>query len=213
MTELLMIGDLHGKWESYRRLLEENETTKYPDVSIQVGDFCIGYPDETEHLRNARDSVFSWGDNRFIRGNHDNVTACRQFKNFITDGTYDAELDLFSCGGALSINAPSLIEDVTWWADEELTINELNLVVDAYIKTKPRIMVSHDMPGEVIGQMFPWANNQKWRSRTRDALQAMFDVHKPEFWFCGHWHNYMEKTINGTKMICLGELDAYGLTI
>jgi hypothetical protein len=45
------------------------------------------------------------------------------------------------------------------------------------------------------------------KTRTGEALQAMFDIHKPDYHFFGHWHVTKQMDIQGTRFVCLGELD------
>ena len=44
-------------------------------------------------------------------------------------------------------------------------------------------------------------------SRTRQALDAMFDIHKPDLWLFGHWHDSQDRNVMGTRFICLNELE------
>jgi hypothetical protein len=44
-------------------------------------------------------------------------------------------------------------------------------------------------------------------SITRQALNIMFEIHKPDFWFFGHWHDRRNWSIDGTRFVCLAELD------
>ncbi len=43
-------------------------------------------------------------------------------------------------------------------------------------------------------------------SRTMQALNAMFELHRPDLWFFGHWHRSAGAVIDGTRFQCLGEL-------
>lgn len=179
------IGDVHGEMDNYLALLPSCER------SIQVGDFGAGFvPLPSMDLNH-----------RFIRGNHDSPDVCRAHPNWIKDGTIDN--DVMFVGGAYSIDYLFRTPGVSWWFDEELSWPELDTIIDLYIETKPRIMVTHDGPQLVMKKMFPFLDRH---SRTQVAFQHMFDMHKPELWVCGHWHEDRNEVIQDTRFICLGEL-------
>jgi hypothetical protein len=73
-------------------------------------------------------------------------------------------------------------------------------------------MITHDCPTSVALEMFlskglGFGDNKQIKTRTGEALQAMFEIHQPELWVFGHWHNTLKQEINGTIFQCLGELD------
>ena len=45
-------------------------------------------------------------------------------------------------------------------------------------------------------------------SRTRQAFQAMFEAHQPDLWVFGHWHHSFDGVLDGTRFVCLNELEA-----
>lgn len=200
------IGDVHGKYRQYKRLIAD------VDASIQVGDMGVGF----RRVGGAFDGEFSTnppydammaGNHRFIRGNHDNPAVCRRHSQCIKDGTIEG--DMMFLGGALSIDRHMRLEGYSWWPDEELSISELNTLVDVYVTARPRIMVTHDCPEKIALTMEALFFRQKIDdpSRTRQALQAMFGCHQPELWLYGHWHNSFDKVIDGTRFVCLAELE------
>ena len=70
-------------------------------------------------------------------------------------------------------------------------------------------MFSHDCPQAVMEQLFGY----KEKSRTRQALQQMFELHQPEYWFFGHHHFSVNTVINNTNFMCLKELEVFELEI
>lgn len=199
------IGDVHGHFRQYKRIIADCP------ASIQVGDLGIGF----RYCGDARDGEFMAnppydamvaGNHRFIKGNHDNPSACRKHTQCIKDGTVEG--DIMYIGGALSIDRQWHTEGYDWWPDEELSISELNTLVDVYATAKPRVMVSHDCP-ETIARLMMAQDGSKIEmpSRTRQALQSMLEIHRPEIWLFGHWHVSLDKVIDGTRFVCLAELE------
>ncbi len=204
-NKMRLIGDVHGKYRNYATLLM-NTPDDMP--SIQVGDFGIGFgpvPTQLEELMVKR------GD-KFIRGNHDKPSECKQHSQWIPDGSvYN---DVFCIGGASSIDRAYRTEDVDWWPDEELSIAELNKAIDIYTQIKPKVVVSHDCPEAIARILFEHIYTEEGSNRTRDALQAMYDIHMPQFWIFGHWHtNRMALFQNTTTFVCLNELNYIDIEI
>jgi hypothetical protein len=184
------IGDIHGKLDQYKTIIDSC------DESIQVGDYGIGFVDNT--LRDTN--------HKFIRGNHDNPKLCKKEPNWIKDGTF--EDDIFYIGGASSIDRAMRYEGVNWWRDEQLSFEELYNLYQKYSEYKPDIVVSHECPDIISDSIMSKAGLGKFKdnSRTRDALQNMFMLHKPKLWIFGHWHFNFDEVILGTRFICLNEL-------
>lgn len=199
MTEITFIGDVHGKWLEYCRIINEHPNT------IQVGDFGVGF--RTPWWDPLQMDIYEDHENhRFIRGNHDNPAACKANDKWIPDGHVD-ENGIFFVGGALSIDQQYRTAGVDWWEDEELSIVELNEMISKYEEIKPDFVVSHDCPESVAIELFPFYNKMQFPSRTRQALQSMLEIHRPKNWWFGHWHVSRKKDINGTLFRCLAELE------
>jgi hypothetical protein len=171
--------------------------------TIQVGDFGIGFAGPYWHER--VDDLHSSGNYRFIRGNHDNPKKCQEMVGWIPDGF--VENDVMFIGGAWSIDYAYRTEGVSWWRDEELSIVELNQLINVYGATKPRVMITHDCPTSIANKMFLTQTGRQYITRTAEALQAMIDIHQPEFYFFGHWHRTMQYKYGRTVFQCLDELD------
>lgn len=210
-----IVGDIHGEFNEYShytlgvgRYRHATEPAP-PDRSIQVGDFGIGFYSPYWH-----ESVNDWmklnSGHRFIRGNHDDPDMCKTMSGYIADGTI--EDDVMYIGGAWSIDHSLRTAGIDWWPNEELSVKELETLIDVYLTVKPRVMITHDCPTQVAWDMFisrgdSISGQHHIKTRTGEALQAMFDIHRPEFHFFGHWHNTRELNLHGTRFICLGELD------
>ena len=220
MTELLLIGDLHGKWQEYSKILEIHS----PDRSIQIGDFGWGFVDHQTRLYNPDDPRTAneyfvetamedlHGDHKYFRGNHDNPGLCAEHRFCLPDVHYEEDTGIMIIAGADSIDKSMRTEGYNWWADEELSWDAFYKAMDLYEEKKPRIVLTHDGPESIIPYMFEWYR-QEFPSRTRQALDSMFALHQPELWVFGHWHTSTTYHKNGTKFVCLAELEAMKLEV
>jgi hypothetical protein len=208
---MIFIGDVHGKFDALLDSMEYAGHGRESPEFFQVGDMGLGFPG------NPRPLVLP-PNFRFIRGNHDNPDVCRAHPNYAGDYGYDGKRDIFWCGGAWSIDATMRMQGVTWWPDEELSIEQLNDMLDRYISAKPRIVATHDCPDQFFRHLFnlgpilpndgPTAFGRKLHpTRTGQALAAAWDAHKPELWIFGHHHRSVQKVLDGTRLVCLDELE------
>lgn len=187
------IGDVHGKFNGYLALIEG------VDKSIQVGDMGIGFG-----IHFPKVSM----DHRFIRGNHDNPNSCTKISNWIKDGTMLN--NIFCLGGAWSIdfeyrqNYEMSTGRKIWWANEECSVPKLQKIIDFYEEVKPEIVATHDCPTIMAHEI---KSQHEWdKSKTRQALDRMFEIHKPDMWVFGHHHINMVRDIKGTRFVALDEL-------
>ncbi len=213
-----IIGDVHGRYEQYKRLIADVPR------SIQVGDMGVGFrktqgPRAGEIYSNPPHYAMVRGDHRFIPGNHDNPEECRKHSQCIPSGHVESGAlgPVMFIGGALSIDQHLRQEGYNWWPGEELSIAELNELVDKYIVVKPAVMITHECPEEVAVEVGRIAGitklNPRFASRTRQALQAMWSAHSPKIHCFGHWHASFDHVLNGTRFICLAELEYKDLEI
>lgn len=196
---MLFIGDVHGKFRAYREIIRD------VPASIQVGDMGVGFinPATDRPTENPPYDAMVQGNHRFIRGNHDNPGVCRKHSQWIKDGAVEG--DIMFIGGAYSIDKDYRTPNYTWWADEELSDDEFDLMVPIALAAQPKIMVTHDCPTEVCAQMY--ASHHRFDdSRTEIGLQKVFEAHQPDLWIYGHHHISFDQIINGTRFICLPEL-------
>lgn len=199
------IGDVHGLYRQYERLIKEN-----PDT-IQVGDMGIGFRrwPHGEWQANPPYDVMVKQNAWFIRGNHDNPHVCRNHSRWIKDGhilTTKKDTKIMFIGGASSIDWKYRIEDYSWWPEEELSIEEMNGLQSVYEIERPDVMVTHDCPLDVI----PYIHSHHFRdnSRTQQFFNGLLAMeHKPKLWIFGHHHKSFDMTILGCRFVCLAELE------
>lgn len=177
----VIIGDVHGKYKEYLKIIKNVEE------SIQIGDFGFDY------------SVFSFNNiptnHSFFTGNHDNHEIVNNCLNFL--GRFGASSDFFFVSGAFSIDRHRRVQGIDWFPNEELNYQETEQCAQLYQKTKPKLMLSHDCPSFVFN----------YQSHTSRFLAHLFELHKPDLWIFGHHHMSMRRNILGTDFKCLNELE------
>ena len=196
MSKIKIIGDVHGKHLMYKNVIKD------VDYSIQIGDF--GFRNSWNWL-NAN---ISPDNHKILPGNHEEYTHITSHS--LGDyGMYDlAGMKFFFVRGAFSVDKLHRRENVSWWAKEELELNELLDAANIYEKEKPDIMLTHDCPGNVYGVSWDLFKRAWIPNRTSQVLQEMFERHQPKLWIFGHWHMNVAAYIKSTFFICLDELDS-----
>lgn len=201
------IGDVHG----YKNELESLLKNLPEDVTAvtQVGDMGVGFG-QGEYWHYSLDNTLIQHNARFIRGNHDSPEICKSMRSWIPDGAI--EDDIMYIGGAWSIDQAYRTRGYDWWEDEELSYEQLNLQINVYDMLRPIVMVTHDCPTIAATEMFINTNKAlykgiQYKTRTASAFQTMFEIHQPQLWIFGHWHHTKEAVINGTRFVCINELD------
>lgn len=199
---ITLIGDLHGKYEKYHRILSRTEENPY---TLQIGDFGFKYDtlrnvDHTKHL--------------ILPGNHDNYDVCYKYRHFLQDYGYMINfngIDFFYYRGANSIDKQYRTIGIDWWDNEEVKIENFMKARELYRNIKPDIMISHDCPQDIALQMLK-PGQRVYENITSWALQELYNIHQPKLWFFGHWHQSRQIQHGNTKFICLNELETYVLT-
>jgi hypothetical protein len=146
---LRFIGDVHGKQSQYTGLANKAE------YSIQVGDIGFNYKWIKRNLDATR--------HRCIAGNHDLYTEdngifINQTPHFLGDyGVYTVPEfgDIFFVRGGNSIDKKSRTEWVDWFRREELSYVEGTKAIELYCDIKPKFMVSHECPANIMDYFCP----------------------------------------------------------
>ena len=205
MAKIRFIGDVHGHLYELK-LVVENSSVDI-DKIIQVGDLGVGFG-QGDYWHESLDHYMVENNVYFLRGNHDNPETCKEMRNHLKEGFHG---DFFVVPGAWSIDYQWRTPGVSWWEDEELSVTQFEHLISVYDITRPRVMVTHDIPHSVATQLFfkegrPLEGRPQYKTKTGSALDAMFTIHKPELWLHGHWHYDVDEVIDGTRFICLNEL-------
>jgi Icc-related predicted phosphoesterase len=197
---ITLIGDVHGKYDRYHKIIRQ---TEYVPYSIQIGDFGFKYDtlknvDSTKHL--------------IMPGNHDNYDICYNYPHFLGDYGYTSlnRIEFFYYRGANSIDRQYRTIGIDWWEEEQVTIDQFMKARELYRQTKPDIVITHDCPEQIAIQMLE-PNGKIYQNITGWALQELFNIHQPKMWFFGHWHKSRQIQYGNTKFVCLDELETYDL--
>ena len=220
-------GDWHGNTAWAKRIL-----TGFHEAGIKrvyhVGDFGIWPGDEG---RNFVDEVHFALQQRememyIILGNHEDYSQVRGLKktpsgwfnfsgypllNFAPRGHVwkEGNVRLAAMGGAGSIDRNLRTANVDWWADEEITdenITTLIANVQDLSWERVDVLLSHDSPAgpkrEGITSNPSWitpdVENYCWVQRVR--LRRAVDTIAPYSIVHGHWHEWIRDSIEGVTV-------------
>jgi hypothetical protein len=122
---------------------------------------------------------------------------------------------IFCIGGAKSIDAHMRTEGLNWWINEELSYKEFLILCDVYEKLKPSVIVAHEMPESLTYIVCSKCNLTKYDdpSITRQFLDNILEIHKPDLFIHGHWHVNHHTVYQGVEYIGLGELEHVDLEL
>jgi predicted phosphodiesterase len=197
--KIIVIGDVHCKIKKYHEIISSCEK------SIQVGDF--GFREEWDWLE---ENVSA--EHKINMGNHDYIPYLNKPHSL---GNWSYENGIFTVRGANSVDIHKRTEGIDWFPNEEINYQETNEVFDNYIEIKPEIMITHDCPSSVAEILFGFPtsgiNKEVFKSHTRELLQGLFEIHQPRIHIFGHHHKSRDMVINGTRFICLAELETFEL--
>lgn len=197
ITKMRFVGDIHGEIDVYEQIL--STCTE----SVQVGDFGMGFLGESQ--QKCVEELQKDGKHQFIRGNHDDPALCDKAVGWIPDGSITN--GVMYVGGAWSIDWQFRVPGVSWWHDEEISGSHWQIIREAYLESKPRVMVTHDCPSSISWELFLKPNGKQIQNRTSFELEDMFKEHQPDLWVFGHWHRNRDQAINGTRFVCVANND------
>ena len=196
-----IIGDVHGKYDRYHKIIRQIEKHPY---TLQVGDFgfrldTLKNVDSTKHL--------------IMGGNHDNYDICWNYPHFLGDYGYTSlnRIEFFYYRGAYSIDRQYRTIGIDWWENEQVSIDQFMKARGLYRIIKPKIVITHDCP-QTIASMMLEPGQRVYENMTGWALQELLNIHEPKYWFFAHWHQSRTMQYGNTKFICLDELETYELT-
>lgn len=216
-----IIGDVHGKYYEYYNI------AKNVEYSFQLGDFGFS---------NAWDAL-SYSDldhakHKVGQGNHDPHDIVHNYKHFA--GRYGpveiGGTKAYWIGGALSIDLVYRVahwlqanrdpSQKTWWAEEQLCLEEMGECREQWSIIKPELVISHTAPSAIINL---FANNRPgnildhfgwgydYQDVTSQFLTSLWDIHRPKLWVFGHFHLSYDATVRDTRFKCLAKLEHFDL--
>lgn len=200
-NSITLLGDIHGKYKRMHEVIREKDKHEY---IVAVGD--VGFSFET--LYNVDHNKF-----KIVGGNHDNYDKIIHIPHYLGDYGYTElnGINFFFYRGAYSIDRQYRTIGIDWWEDEQVSIDQFMKARELYRQTKPKIVITHDCPQNIAVQMLNpgdriFENNTSW------ALQELLNIHEPELWVFGHWHQSRAIQYGKTKFICLDELETYDIS-
>ena len=197
---LHVVGDVHGDLVSYADALKEADAQK----SIQLGDFSILKSDLSRREALLKERGLNPENHLFFGGNHDFYgESCEPYEEHALGHFGPVFEDAFFIRGAESVDKDRRIFGTTWFKEEELNFKQASNAIYLYEKLRPRVVFSHDAPQNVVNELF----SPVWQSSTRDLLQRLFEIHQPELWFFGHFHDSLSCEFQGTQFRLLDILE------
>ena len=218
-NDVFLLGDIHGDFTAIYKWL--NTFCKKGDSLIQLGDFGAGMI-SVEKIEELAFAAKQMGVKIYVlRGNHDNPeyfnlsVKVNDSLEFVPDYTVKKinGLNYLFLGGAISIDRKKRKEGFDYWKAEGFVYHPNQLL--KYYKNID-VVVSHTAPEEVrpfygMGPHPDLVNYQKEDvslekdlKEEKDLITKAFDIVKPNLWAFGHFHQYHNTEINGTKFVCLG---------
>jgi Icc-related predicted phosphoesterase len=140
---------------------------------------------------------------RVIKGNHDTPEESQ-----LSLGDYgDAILggvEFFFVRGAWSIDKKYRTPGLDWFPEEQLSRDILEKALAAFAMLRPQIVITHDAPYGLYPRL---VHGRVHKNQTAEALQAMFEIHKPHLWIFGHHHQSLSLVFERCAFRCLDELE------
>jgi predicted phosphodiesterase len=208
-----VIGDVHGWFGKYEKIVKEKEYT------VQLGDF--GFTKEWTQLAY---SDIDPSKHFIIPGNHDCYDSCFNVPHCL--GNFGSvkinHTSFFFIRGGYSIDGSirrleRKSKGKTWWHQEQLTYDEMKTCEASYQEWKPDLVITHTPPHFIIKEigspriMNAFGYDSDYMCNTSGFLDCLFKLHKPKTWIFAHMHQSYVEEIDGCLFIGLGELETYDI--
>lgn len=189
---LFICGDGHGKYNELIKICSKHR----PIVLLGDVGFVYSFLDK-----------FDSSETYILGGNHDAYPRLTKLPHYLGDfGSKEiGGISFFFIRGAYSIDKQYRIEDVDWWREEELNYDQAINCIQEYTVAKPDIVLAHNCPQSIEDEIFKYPIN--YPNQTQKLLDELLLIHKPQEYYFGHHHKSVEKMINGTRFVCLDELE------
>jgi len=201
---IMVIGDLHMEFGRLNDLINK----KKPDMILACGDFGYwpniswGAPLSNIHLQGTKKIL--WCD-----GNHEDHWALRDRTTdelapriiYMPRGsTYTLEdgRTIMFMGGADSIDKQWRKIGIDWFSEELITQKDLQNLPDK----KVDIFITHTCASDFVYKLIRYYPG-KIMEPSNYALSELWKIYKPDLWFFGHFHKYLEGNLFDTKWYAL----------
>ncbi|MCI6989426.1 MAG: hypothetical protein MR902_07700 [Campylobacter sp.] len=139
--------------------------------------FIDGNHENFDHL-NTMKTISKFGGKVEYGG--DNLFWLKRSEIYSIDG-----FNIFTFGGALSVDKHFRKEGISWWHEEIPSANELNLAlqnIQNFIKNGGKIdtVLTHTLPNFAIKKLLSLRKAMKFPDLTADMLEQIFEVLKPK---------------------------------
>lgn len=214
------VGDIHGRVDKVAEI-DQAAIKAGVDIVVQVGDFGVRWngacPIAKYFAKRARQNRpgptwYTCG------GNHENWDKWAELQEeqspskmvelapgcfYVVRGTtidLDGKSHLFF-GGAESIDRPTRVEGVSWWAAESPSRKEFDTFFDAMEADCPEIVITHEAP-LCVELDRPGRETQPTPRNLQNVLKH--SEHVPKNWYFGHHHVLQSWSINNIEFHCCG---------
>lgn len=203
---ILVLGDVHGEFGRLNALIN----VKKPDLILQCGDF--GYwpkwvkTGQVDPITNVKTHGVKL---LFCDGNHEDHWSLRDRESdelapnvfYMPRGsTYELDdgRNILFMGGGDSIDKNMRVLGRDWFPEEVIQHKDMQNLPDKKID----IFITHTCPEELVHDLvkiYP----EKTFEPSNIALSQLRKMYKPDLWFFGHWHRFMQGMLFGTQWYAL----------
>ena len=208
---IYITGDTHGDVDFRKLLLLKERNLSYNDYLIICGDAAICWSkEEFQYFKNLYNSIGCTI--IYIDGNHENFEMLNSMSLVEYKGALMHQIDehifhvlrgeimtleskTFLCiGGAISIDKMYRTPYISWWPEEEITINDINNALCNLTKFDNKVdyVITHCCDTPTVINSFGFR-----RDICTDQLNFIDKVVEYKHWFFGHYH--FDKKISDKK--------------
>jgi Icc-related predicted phosphoesterase len=208
MKPILVIGDIHGEFDTLFRVLDASGVENC--TLICVGDLGIGFINSKKQLKQIeilQNSFKKRGIEFFsIRGNHDDPSYFDGSVNFshfklISDYSFFEinEIKFGFIGGAVSVDRKLRKEGVNWWKEEGVVfdpsrVQECDVLITHAGSTWNPTFFKRDAVAEYGIKDLHLKDDC---GKEKRQVSELISLCKPKKHFCGHFHFYSLAENNG----------------
>lgn len=221
---VLFVGDVHANRVFIKSVYQKAKDEEV-DKIVQVGDF--GWWPRTvpgQRFIYLASSLASQSNIPllFVDGNHEDhdqlphdateVVELEPGIHYLPRGVVTTLGDsrVLGIGGAVSVDRQWRTEHVDWFREETANFAAYNKAATA--EGSIDIVLAHDLPAGVDLELdYPVTPNVAAHCNLhRIGMRELMDIHKPDLWVGGHYHQRTTQKINGTIIEGLAH-DAWGV--
>ena len=231
MSRLFVCGDIHGGLDIHKLKecsFPEQMALSKEDVLIQLGDFGLVWEQFGENI--SQEYWLDWVASQnyttvVVPGNHENYDILEtlpyttkwgndvQYLERETGtiyflkrgGVYEINgKKILAIGGAKSIDRHCRIEGLSWWSQETLSESKMEYTMEQIDKYDRKFdyVFSHTCPQSVVTDFLPHGSYAKFYDPVSEFLDEIENLIEYREWHFGHFHNDLEKEIDGCVFKC-----------